>query len=91
MNLDERLALSAQRVAGRLTPPEIDAEALRARARSTQRRTASLAVLSAAVAVIAVGATVVGSRDSSAPDPGPVVTPTIVFASEDSRRLLRMR
>lgn len=75
MTLDQRLSQAAREVADGIYPPEVDLDAVRARARS-QRRTTSVAVAATVLAVIAVGAAVVGGREPSAPDPAPSPSPS---------------
>ena len=71
MTLDERLTRAAHEVVERLTPPTVDLDGIRARARSNRRRRTLLSAAAAATltAVIAVGATVVANRDAAAPEP----------------------
>jgi hypothetical protein len=69
MTLDERLADAARRIADGLTPPEVDLEGVRKRARAQHRRTVSLTV-AAAVVVVLVAATAIGlGRPTAAPLP----------------------
>ena len=77
MTFDERLTRSARAVVDGLTPPAVDFDAIRARARSNRRRTAFLATGVTVAAMVAVGATVVAGRDTAShgsdaagPDPG---------------------
>ncbi len=83
MTLDQRLTRAAREVVEGLTPPTVDLDGIRARARSNRRRTTLLAVAGTLTAVIAVGATVIASRDTGAlepvePGPTPVETATSV-------------
>jgi hypothetical protein len=79
MTLDQRLTHAVHRVADGVTVPEVDVDAVRSRARRNRRRTISVAVIAAVVAVIVAGTTVVGGRDTSAPEPvHPVRPPQIV-------------
>jgi hypothetical protein len=91
MSLDQRLSRAAHQLADGLNPPDVDLDAVRARARSNRRRTTSLAVvatIAAVIAVIAVGASVLGSRNTSAPDPAnpiPSSAPTAPSPSLDEK------
>jgi hypothetical protein len=83
VTLDQRLTRSARHVVEGLTPPPVDVDAIRARARSNRRRTAFLASGAAVAAMIAVGATVVAGRDTAAPppvEPGPTPNETVTSA-----------
>ena len=69
MTLDQRLTHAARQVADGVTPPQVDLDAVRSRARTNRRRTVSLAVTAVVVAAVAVGTAVGAGRDSSAPAP----------------------
>ncbi len=69
MTLDQRLAQAVRHVADGVVVPEVDPDAVRARARTNRRRTAALVAAAAVVAVVVAGATVVTGRDASSPLP----------------------
>jgi hypothetical protein len=78
MTVHERLARAARQVAAGVTPPEMDADVVRARARRDRRRRASLTTAATLVVVIAVVATVIGGQDTAAPglvEPAPAPSP----------------
>ena len=69
MTLDERLTNAAHGLADGLTPPEVDLDVVRRRARANQRRTVALVATGAVVAAV-VAATAIGlGRESTAPLP----------------------
>ena len=74
MRLDQRLAQAVRHVADGVAVPEVDLDAVRARARANRRRTAALVAGVAVVAVVVAGTAVVTGRDasSSLPPAGPV-------------------
>jgi hypothetical protein len=84
MTFDQRLAQAVRHVGDGVVVPEVDVDAVRARARVNRRRTAALVAGVAVVAVVSAGAAVVTVRDtsSSLPPAGPV--PTSVSESPSS-------
>ncbi|MET0526155.1 MAG: hypothetical protein ABWZ91_15220, partial [Nocardioides sp.] len=65
MSLEERLTRAAHGLADGLTPPEVDLDAVRHRARVHQRRTVALVATGALVAVV-VATTAIGlGREST--------------------------
>ena len=75
MTLDQRLTQAARGLADRVTPPEVDLEVVRNRARANRRRTVSLAGAGALAAVVVV-ATLLGGMPGSDRSTDPVVNPT---------------
>src|SRR5262245_7406702 len=76
MTLDQRLSQSARQVLEGLTPPTMDLDVIRARARSDRRRRTFLAAAATLTIVAAAGAGLVASRDTGEPKPvGPITTP----------------
>lgn len=69
MTLDQRLTHAVRHVAAGVTVPDVDLDAVRARAAVNRRRTVSLAVTVVVAAVIAAGGALGGGRESSAPAP----------------------
>ncbi len=79
MTLEERLSNAAHGLADGLTPPAVDLEAVRHRARVNQRRTVALVATGAVVAAV-VATTMIGiGRESTAPLPpvGPRPSETV--------------
>ena len=71
MTLDQRLARAVRHVADGVVVPEVDPDAVRARARTNRRRTAALVAAAAVVAVVVAGTTVVtGPRRELTDAPG---------------------
>jgi len=69
MSLEERLTKAAHGLADAITPPEVDLDALRHRARVSRRRTVALVATGAVVAAV-VATTAIGlGRESTAPLP----------------------
>jgi hypothetical protein len=69
MTLDQRLTHAVRHVAAGVTVPDVDLDAVRARAAVNRRRTVSLAVTVVVATVIAAGGALGGGRESSAPAP----------------------
>lgn len=65
----DRLTSALHHVADGVTAPEVDLSAVRTQARSKRVRAASVTALTAAVAVIVASTTLLGGRDTSAPQP----------------------
>ena len=76
MTLDDRLTEALRHVADGVSVPDPHLEAVRSRARRTQRQTVGWA-LTTLVALVVAGTAVVAGRDASAPEPvGPFDPPT---------------
>jgi hypothetical protein len=76
MTLDQRVTRAVHRVADGVIAPEVDLDEVRSRARANRRRTVSVVATAVVVGIIAVSATVVADRDSSAPIPPSTVPPS---------------
>lgn len=78
MTLEQRLTQTMRHVADGATVPQVDLAAVRSSARTNRVRAVSVAV-TAVVAVIVAATTLVGGRNTSAPDPAdtPVDQPSV--------------
>jgi hypothetical protein len=74
MTLDQRLARAVHHVADGVVVPELDPDAIRARARKNRRQTVAWVAAAAVVTLLVAGTTVVAGREASSPLPpaGPV-------------------
>lgn len=73
MTLDQRLAQAFRHVADGVVVPQVNPDAVRARARRNRRQTAALVTAAAVIAVVVSGTVITGRGDaSSIPPAGPV-------------------